>query len=732
MSQRSKLAAIVGTAGVVTVVSLVAVFLMGRAAIAANADLVRYHVVIGGLQETLSTLKDAETGQRGYLLTGKEQYLQPHDQAAARIGQELENLAAEARAGELSASDVSTLAQLANAKLAELQQTILLRRTQGLPPALAIVQTDFGKNTMDSIREVITRMTTQQELALANANRRAATLVYWRNLIAIFSTLLTLAVLLWAYRRISDASAGQERARLEVLRQKELLDVTFASIGDAVIVTDIEGKITFLNEVAAELTGWPFAEVQNQPCAKVFNIINESTREAVESPVDKVLRLGTIIGLANHTLLIRRDGSEVPIDDSGAPIKETDGTVRGVVLIFRDFSEHKAAEKRLIETNTALETANQAKDQFLAALSHELRTPLTPVLATLTSWEASDELPAPFVADVQMLRRNIELEARLIDDLLDLNRIVKGKLSLNLELVDAHELVESVVTMLRSEINGKQLNVSLSLNATRHYIKGDSARLQQVFGNILNNATKFTGRDGHISITSTDDSEGRMILAFKDDGIGMAPEVVDRLFQPFEQGPEVTSRYGGLGLGMAISKALVEIHAGIISAASPGPGLGAEFTIKLPSIHASTMKLPAIKFGHAAKRDTRGISILLVEDHEDSAEVMSRLLRDKGYNVETSATVADALKIATEHKFNLILSDIGLPDGTGIDLIRQLRQHSSIPAIALTGFGMDQDINRYKEAGFDAHLTKPVNFQKLEMIINQFFGERSSVAAGAN
>ena len=170
----------------------------------------RYHVVIGGLQETLSTLKDAETGQRGYLLTGQEQYLQPHDQAASRIGQELENLAAEARAGELSAADLATLSQLANAKLSELQQTILLRRTQGLPPALAIVQTGFGKNTMSSIRVVIARMITQQEAALAHANRRAVSLVYWRNLITIFSTLLSLAVLVWAYRRIRDAAAGQE------------------------------------------------------------------------------------------------------------------------------------------------------------------------------------------------------------------------------------------------------------------------------------------------------------------------------------------------------------------------------------------------------------------------------------------------------------------------------------------------------------------------------------------
>jgi CheY-like chemotaxis protein/two-component sensor histidine kinase len=322
-----------------------------------------------------------------------------------------------------------------------------------------------------------------------------------------------------------------------------------------------------------------------------------------------------------------------------------------------------------------------------------------------------------------MLRRNVELEARLIDDLLDLNRIVKGKLSLNLELVDAHELVESVVTMFQSEINAKRLNVSIDLNAARHYVKGDSARLQQVFGNILNNATKFTTPGGHISIATTDDTQGRMILRFKDDGIGMTPEIIERLFQPFEQGgSDISSRYGGLGLGMAISKALVEIHAGIITAESEGPGHGAEFTVTLPSIHASTMKLPGLSdSGRPTRRNPQGISILLVEDHKDSAEVMSRLLRAKGYSVETCATVAEALKIANERHFNLILSDIGLPDGTGIDLIRQIRRQSSIPAIALTGFGMDQDINRYKEAGFDAHLTKPVNIQKLEMIINQFF-----------
>jgi PAS domain S-box-containing protein len=727
MSQRSKLATIISTAGGIIITSLLVILFMGRAAINGNADLVHYHTVIGELRETLSTLKDAETGQRGYLLTGRDEYLVPHDQAVARIHQEFEILEARARNDELSNQEVTTLWHLTGQKLDELQETITLRRTQGLQAALAVVETDFGKNQMDSIRMQIAKMTGAEERALASANQRAEELVYSSNVIFALSTLLNLGVLLWAYRRIRDESAAREKASLEIREQKELLDVTLESIGDAVIVTDVQGQITFFNKVAQELTGWTSSEAQMQPCAKVFKIVNESSRETVESPVDKVLRLGTIVGLANHTVLIRKDSGEIPIDDSGAPIKEADGTVRGVVLIFRDFSEHKAAENRLIEANNALEAANLAKDHFLAALSHELRTPLTPVLATLTSWEASDELPGSFLADIQMLRRNVELEARLIDDLLDLNRIVKGKLSLNLELVDAHELVQSVVTMLQSEINAKQLNVSIDLNAARHYVKGDSARLQQVFGNILNNATKFSTRGGHISIATTDDTQGRMVLKFKDDGIGMTPEIIDRLFQPFEQGgTDINRRYGGLGLGMAISKALVEIHAGIITAESEGPGHGAAFTVTLPSIHASTVKLPAMtEAGRPTRRNPQGISILLVEDHKDSAEVMSRLLRARGYSVETCATVAEALKIASGRHFNLILSDIGLPDGTGIDLIRQIREHSSIPAIALTGFGMDQDIKRYKEAGFDAHLTKPVNIQKLEMVINQFFGNGS-------
>jgi len=201
----------------------------------------------------------------------------------------------------------------------------------------------------------------------------------------------------------------------------------------------------------------------------------------------------------------------------------------------------------------------------------------------------------------------------------------------------------------------------------------------------------------------------------------MSPEVLGRLFQPFEQGTGIDHKYGGLGLGMAISKALVDIHAGSISADSQGSGLGAEFTIVLPSIHATALKLPRAAQMQPDRRITRELHILLVEDHEDSAEVMSRFLQEKGYDVMTCATLAEALAAANDQSFDLVLCDIGLPDGTGIDLIQSLRQRSSIPAIALTGFGMDDDIDLYKQSGFNAHLTKPVNFQKLEILIGHLF-----------
>ena len=674
-------------------------------------------------------MKDLETGQRGYLLTGNENYLAPYERGLAEIKSNLQYITENSKAEGLSSDDAARLIRLTDEKLDELKQAIELRRTQGLDAALAFVRTNGGKHLMDAIRLQIAATISREDSALAASGARAESLEDYRDIIFAVLSILILAILVWAYSQIREEIMRREAALLDARRQKDLFEVTLASIGDAVIVTDTNAQITFMNSTAEEVTGWSRSDALNQPCGSVFKIVQEGTRATVESPVETVFRLGSIVGLANHTLLIRKDGSEVPIDDSGSPIRDSGGSVRGVVLTFRDFTAHRAAEAKLRETNDALQAANRAKDQFMAALSHELRTPLTPVLATLMTWEVSDELPPAMHSGVEMLRRNVELEARIIDDLLDLTRITKGKLSLNPEAVDAHELVENVIAMHRSEINARHLTMYQKLGAKRYYVNADSARLQQVFGNILNNAIKFAGSNGHIRIVTANDPAGNLLISFVDDGIGIAAEVLDRIFTPFEQGTDaITRRYGGLGLGLAVSKSLVEAHGGNLSATSAGHDRGSTFTVMLPSLEsaadATATRVRTNRAGHGGTR--KGISILFVEDHQDTAEVMSGILRAQGYEVQTCATVAEAIRLARENNFDLVLSDVGLPDGSGVDLIRAIRLHSSVPAIALTGFGMDQNVASFREAGFNLHLTKPVNLQRLLIAINDLTVIRQS------
>jgi PAS domain S-box-containing protein len=325
-----------------------------------------------------------------------------------------------------------------------------------------------------------------------------------------------------------------------------------SSIGDAVIITDIKGRITFLNAVAEKLTDWTASEAQGRPCAEVFRIINQETRSPLKNPVDRVLMNGATAPLANHTLLIRKDGSELPIDDSGAPIREADGTVRGVVLVFRDFTAHKNFERALIRAKEEIEASSKAKDKFLATLSHELRTPLTPVLATLSLWEATNRLPSALRPDLQLLRRNVELEARFIDDLLDLTRIDNGKLSLEKELVDVPSVIESAIALFDEEVQTRGIRLRCRLEADHCYFQADPARLQQILLNIIGNAVKFTPEGGNIEIATTNPNGTQLTIMITDNGIGMSEEVKTRRFRRFEQGDLVLERkHHGLGLGLS-------------------------------------------------------------------------------------------------------------------------------------------------------------------------------------
>ena len=372
---------------------IAASYFAGRAALNATEKVRQFDAVIEGMQDLRSTVQDAETGQRGYLLTREASYLRPYEEAIATLQRKLETVQKMAEAEFLPAERVRQLESLIVRKLDELRKTVSLVQSGRVSAALEIVRGDEGKGLMDSIRDEIGGIVSAQENARATASQVADSAIQVRGGVFLAAVIINLVFFLWAYRRIQKEIMQQFVANLETRRQKEILAVTLSSIGDAVIITDVRGRITFLNGIAEDLTGWSAREAEDRPCAEVFRIVNEETRRPVESPVDKVLASGAIAGLANHTVLIRKDGSELPIDDSGAPIRESDGTVRGVVLIFRDFTAHKDFERTLIRAKEEIEESSKAKDKFLATLSHELRTPLTPVLATLSSWEATSELP---------------------------------------------------------------------------------------------------------------------------------------------------------------------------------------------------------------------------------------------------------------------------------------------------------------------------------------------------
>jgi PAS domain S-box-containing protein len=375
-------------------------------------------------------------------------------------------------------------------------------------------------------------------------------------------------------------------------------------------------------------------------------------------------------------------------------------------------AELYAAEQR---ARARAEASDRAKDQFLAVLSHELRTPLTPVLGAAAMLEtdaaASDEVRRL----AAMIRKNAELEARLIDDLLDLTRVNQGKLSLQVEPVDAHAKVTDVVRACEADLEAKHLRLDIDLAATDHQVHADQARLQQVIWNLVKNAAKFSNAYGRIAIRTRNDTDGMMTLEVADQGIGIEPDLLSRLFQPFEQGGrEVTRHFGGLGLGLAISKALVEAQGGSIVAASPGKNRGATFTLRLPLAHEAARALPVAP----APRPAPGHRILLVEDNADTAELLAELLQLHGYGVKTADTVASALRLADAEKFDLIVSDLGLPDGTGLDLMRQLGARHRLPGVALSGYGFERDIQEARAAGFWEHLTKPVNPGRLLQVLS--------------
>ena len=638
-------------------------------------------------------------------------------------------------------------------------------------------------------------------------------------------------------------------AQARATERREIFRITLRSIGDAVITTDINGDVTYINEVGESLTGWSLNDAVGEPLERVFHIVNEVTRQPVENPATRALRQGIVVGLANHTVLIRKDGTECPIDDSAAPIRDEHGHVSGCVLIFRDVTaqrlierdkaerfhtarilaaivessndaiisksldgkiqswnaaaerlfgftaedavgkhislvippERIAEEERIIarlragqrieqfeterirsdgqriivaltispikdddgnvvgaskivrditerkrlEDNLRVLAANlsendRRKNEFLATLAHELRNPLAPMSNMLEVVKRADGDGKILKQAHETIERQLGQMVRLVDDLLDLNRITHDRLELRRNEVELSSVIQQAVEVARPLIDeaGHKLIVELPEEAI--YLNADRTRLAQVFGNLLNNSSKYTKPGGSISLTAKH-VDDEIEVTVKDNGAGIPADKLNTIFEMFMQVDSTSDRsQGGLGIGLTLVKRLVEMHDGTVEPRSAGEGMGSEFIVRLPVLSKPTSAVesgPDASAGAPAHR-----RILIVDDNRDSAESLSMLLEITGNKTYLAHDGVEALEAIEAHRPEVVLLDIGLPRLDGHEVCRRVREQDwgkDIVMIAVTGWGQADDRRKSSEAGFNGHLVKPIDYDNLLGLLTQ-------------
>lgn len=537
--------------------------------------------------------------------------------------------------------------------------------------------------------------------------------------------LLTGALISVFAESLHEASR-RERAQSEALRiSEERLRLVGAATKDAIWDWDIpntrvswgaglETSFGWNPETVGTSTTWWAAHIHPDDRLRVQSSIRAAVRDPERTYWQEEYRLQ------------RADGSFVAVFDRGSVVRSADGRAVRMVGAILDVSDHRQNTRELASALGAAEAANRAKDAFLAALSHELRTPLTPVLFLATTLERSREVPQKLRDDFAMIRRNIELEAHLIDDLLDLTRISRGKLHLDLALADLHAVLDRCLELLREEIDARALKLSVERTATHIIGQADAVRLQQVIWNVLKNAVKFTPAGGAIVVRTENPEPGEWHLIVRDSGLGITAEEMPHIFESFSQGRDAAApRFGGLGLGLAISSLLVKEHGGRIWAESEGRNRGATFHIELPLIRTTTDLPPAPRPMEPASSGGSA-RLLVVEDHTATRETLQRLLGARGYDVSIAADAQQARELASSHRFDLLVSDLGLPDGNGLDLAAEFRRLYGLRGIALSGFGMEEDLHQSRVMGFLDHLTKPVDIERLTGAIAQALEAQNS------
>jgi PAS domain S-box-containing protein len=519
-----------------------------------------------------------------------------------------------------------------------------------------------------------------------------------------------------------DISA-RKRAEQALRESEERYRTLVAQVNDyAIFRVDLEGRPVTWNEGVERVLGFTEKEFVGQEIGDIIFTPEDIEAGVAQLEFEEAERSGTA---ANTRWMRRKNGDRFFAEGITTVIQDQAGAIVGFTKVMRDHTELHRANEALRAAKEEAEEANRAKDHFLAVLSHELRTPLAPVLLAVSSLETQEDLAPEVRETMRMVRRNVEVEARLIDDLLDLSRVLSGKLRLDLRPVKINEVVAEALRNCRGDLEEKDIEFIEDLSAEPDVVLGDAPRLQQVFWNLLKNAVQFTPGGRRVELKSEHVSRnGRgpaVRVRLRDRGVGIPPQALERIFDAFEQAAaDIPRQIPGLGLGLSISKGITESHGGSIEAHSEGPGHGAEFVVELPVLDAEAAEAgPALAGAAGSPHDPKGLRILLVEDHVETAQVLGMLLRHLGHYVELAHTAQSAEALAFSAPFDVVISDIGLPDASGHELMRRLRVRRHIRGIAMSGYGRDEDIRASRDAGFSEHLVKPANIgQVLEAIRN--------------
>ncbi len=536
------------------------------------------------------------------------------------------------------------------------------------------------------------------------------------------------------------AESGEFSAQ-QLERARAHLAAIIASSEDAIISKTLDGIVTSWNIGAQRLFGFTAEQMIGQP---ITRIIPEELQHE-ETLILAKLRRGERIE-RYETIRLHRDGHRLEISLTVSPVRDISGKVVGAAKIAHDITARRRAERYLAEREAQLaqllveresfleserlarseaEHLSHVKDEFLATLSHELRTPLNAIQGWAALLRDRKVSAQDHERGLETIERNVRVQAQIVNDLLDMSRIVSGKVHLEVQPLYLHEVVNNAIETVRQSASAKNVRIQPLLDSAIGMVRGDPNRLQQVLWNLLSNAVKFTPNGGRVQVV-LERVNSHVEICVADTGIGIPGEFLPYVFDRFRQGdPSTTRRYGGLGLGLSIVKSLVELHGGTVRVKSPGENQGSTFIVALPISHVQTDDVERRRRARAPDPlesielpELGGVSVLIVDDEPDGRALMARILEGRGARTTCASNATEALEALTSEHFDILLSDVGMPDLDGYELIRRVRSQDTsrarpLPAIAITAYARPEDRQRSLLAGFHMHLSKPVEAREL-------------------